>query len=159
LNEEYARFGGRQEYGVDAQLEAMALRDGKKTGGLETPEEQFQLFSGLDRATEVRFLQRTLGEIGEVETFFNTLRREWRKGDLDTLENLLLSPDGDYGGLSPALFRERNLRWMETLDPLLRKEGAVLVVVGVGHVLGKEGLPALLERRGFTVRRVASPAP
>jgi uncharacterized protein YbaP (TraB family) len=154
LNEEYARYGGRDEFGVESQLQQMARRDGKRSSGLETPEDQYQLFSRMDRETEVKFLQMTLDEIGEVETFFDELRKEWRKGNLKALEQLLFREDQGYEKIFDLLIQKRNLQWMETIRSLPEKYGTAMIVVGVGHLVGENGLPSLLKERGFEVERM-----
>jgi uncharacterized protein YbaP (TraB family) len=46
----------------------------------------------------------------------------------------------------------RNRRWLPQIEHLLDAGGG-LVAVGLGHLLGDAGLPALLERAGYRVAR------
>jgi uncharacterized protein len=156
LNEEYARYGGRHEFGVESQLEQMARRDGKGVSGFETSEEQFRLFGQLDRATEVLFLQKALEEIGEVEDFFEALRKQWRRGDLKGLEGLLFNQAEAYSRVFTVLIKERNQRWVEEIESLSGVRTPVMIVVGVGHLLGEGGLPALLGQKGYVVKRLGA---
>ena len=49
---------------------------------------------------------------------------------------------------------DRNLRWAGQIEELLDDEQDYLVVVGTLHLVGPEGLPAMLAARGFEpVRR------
>lgn len=68
----------------------------------------------------------------------------------------------ERGGIAPkpyydVMVRQRNWIWMQTLPPLLDQGGA-FVLVGAGHLPGKDGLIELLKRRGYTVRPIQVPA-
>ena len=54
-------------------------------------------------------------------------------------------------GLYQRLVVKRNRRWADRLADRLRSPGKVVVVVGIGHMVGPDGLPALLRARGFAV--------
>jgi len=58
--------------------------------------------------------------------------------------------------VAPTLFRrlvtERNARWAATLDARLKGRGRTVVVVGVGHLIGPEGLPERLRALGYSVK-------
>jgi hypothetical protein len=57
--------------------------------------------------------------------------------------------------VSPALFERlidgRNHRWVNVLEARLKQPGQVVVVVGVGHLIGPGGVPALLRAKGYEV--------
>jgi uncharacterized protein YbaP (TraB family) len=48
------------------------------------------------------------------------------------------------------LLGPRNARWLPTIERYLAAEGA-FVAVGIGHLLGEAGLPAMLEQAGYRV--------
>ena len=56
-----------------------------------------------------------------------------------------------------ALLTDRNAAWLATLSERLKVPTAdgrpvrIVVVVGVGHLVGTGGVPALLRRKGFRV--------
>ena len=56
---------------------------------------------------------------------------------------------------SPTLFRrlvsDRNARWTLTLDERLKGRGRTVVVVGMGHLIGPDGVPARLRALGYEV--------
>ncbi len=54
-----------------------------------------------------------------------------------------------------ALVASRNAAWLPALEAHLAGGGA-FVAVGLGHLLGPDGLPAKLAARGYTVLRVTS---
>ncbi len=50
--------------------------------------------------------------------------------------------------------RDRNAGWAGQIETLLSARDKPLIAVGAGHLLGADGLPTMLESRGFTIRRV-----
>ncbi|MGE5501094.1 MAG: TraB/GumN family protein [Ignavibacteriales bacterium] len=52
------------------------------------------------------------------------------------------------------MLKNRNEAWARALTVEMRGNGVELVNVGALHMIGKDGLPALLKARGFTVERV-----
>jgi uncharacterized protein YbaP (TraB family) len=53
---------------------------------------------------------------------------------------------------SEALLAERNRRWLPQIERYLAGGGA-FVAVGLGHLLGGAGLPAMLAHAGYAVER------
>ena len=83
---------------------------------------------------------------------FQTLVKAWVDGDIAALEREALAP---LRKSSPELFRrlvtERNARWAQVLDQRLKGHGRTVVVVGVGHLIGPDGVPARLRALGYSV--------
>ena len=156
-NARLAAAGYDAALGVDQQLANWAHRDGRPTAGLESLEEQLLLFKELDLEAQRELFMTTLQELGTVAADTALLVAAWRVGDTAVLEAQL---ERDFAGYEPVrerLVEGRNRAWLADIEALLDEPGVSLVVVGALHLVGPEGLPALLESRGHQVRRVAEP--
>jgi uncharacterized protein len=59
-----------------------------------------------------------------------------------------------FPGLYQILVSDRNRRWMPALEHLLNDDKDYLVVVGVLHLVGKDGLLEMMKARGFKLRQL-----
>ena len=66
----------------------------------------------------------------------------------------LLAEIADYPELYEAIVADRNRNWVNTIDKLLRDEEDYLVIVGALHLIGEDGMPQLLEARGYKVSQM-----
>lgn len=142
--------------GVEQQLTTRAGADGKPIEGLETLEEQLGMLDGLSYPDQARFLELTADEAETIATELDAMLAAWRRADTRALERLLLA---EYERL-PALYRplvtDRNRRWLPRIEALLARSDDTLVVVGAMHLVGPDGLLALLARHGLAPQPVAA---
>ena len=118
----------------------------------ETPREQIEILAGAPMAEQLASLSETLKELEDKPDAFADLVRAWMAGDLKALDREALVP---LRKASPALFRrlvsDRSARWARTLDQRLHGQGRTVVVVGMGHLIGPDGVPARLRALGYRV--------
>ncbi len=122
---------------------------------LETMEEQLSLI--FDMPDENLMLKYTLQDLKNVEKLYTSITTEWKKGDAEALDNLLLKQFETYPELTPVihrLFYDRNIRMTSVIKELLKTEQKYFVVVGAGHLVGKKGIIELLENSGYAVRQL-----
>ena len=150
----FARQGYTSAAGVEQQLTERARRDGKPISGLETAAMQIALLDGLDMNVQRQMLDLTLEEVQEMPQMLDELDDAWRAGDLQRLEALLLEGYRQMPELYTALLVERNRRWVSQIRAWPTTAPPRLVLVGALHVVGEQGLPALLQRAGYTVQRL-----
>ena len=149
-----ARLGADSEpdNGVDrALLDRFA---GRPVAELEGAADQLAIFDRLPERDQRAMLAAVIAEHGDAKDDEQMLARAWIMGDLGRMETtartgLLADP-----ALYDALLAKRNATWLGKIERLLAMRQNPLVAVGAAHMLGRDGLPALLARNGYRVRRI-----
>ncbi len=146
----YKRTGADANSGVEKTLAAVATN--AQRHAFETPAEQIALLSSGDVAEQIASLRETLHEMDERPDEYQALVTAWVSGDVKALDHEALEP---LRKSTPDQFQrlvvERNIRWTQILDQRLKGHGRTVVVVGVGHLIGPDGVPARLRALGYSV--------
>jgi uncharacterized protein YbaP (TraB family) len=150
--------GFEAESGVEGQLLRRASADGKLIDPLETLAQQLDLFDGLPEPEQVAMLDQGLAESAPLGGSIAALETAWRRGDEAALLELLRRSLPEGSQARSRLLSQRNQAWLQGIEARLRRPDDTMVVVGALHLLGEDGLVALLRQRGLVVERVeASP--
>lgn len=140
--------------GADAVITRASHRSAKAVRTFETLEDQVRMFAGLPEAAEVQYLEDVIRDTHRPR-FGPDLQSAWMKGDLARLAPTLVDEmRRDRPDLYAALLRNRNLAWADTLGQRMAGSGVELVNVGALHMIGQDGLPALMAARGYKVERI-----
>lgn len=145
------RIGFNPLYGIEMHMTMKATQDGKTVDGLETVEEQLALLDGLSIEAQNNLLLQTLAEGSNIEEFMDNMIRAWRIGDIDYMEDTILSDMAQYPELYKSIVVDRNRRWVGAIEELLDDDDDYLIVVGALHLIGDDGVPALLSNRGVRI--------
>jgi uncharacterized protein YbaP (TraB family) len=151
--------GARVEAGADLTMTRAARGQDKTIRTFETLEDQARLFASLSEPAEVAYLSQVIHERTEGPRLSlrsdEPMEKAWVDGDLARLGPGLV---GDLKAENPAfydaLLRRRNLAWADTLTGEMSSGRVELVNVGALHMVGPDGLPALLAARGYSVTRI-----
>jgi hypothetical protein len=141
------------DHGVEQVIEQAARQDGKPGCGLETLDEQLAVLDNMPAAEQLEVLLQSLEETKDIEQEMKGLFDAWQNGDEDPLIRELDKEFADYPDLAERLIYARNERWADQIAALLQQPDDVLVVVGALHLVGEQGLPAKLKRRGYRIGR------
>jgi len=150
---ELQKLGFDSAYGVDRHFFEKAQAAGKDIQGLETVEFQLDLFDQLPLSIQEQFLLQTLEDLKNLDTQINDMVKSWTQGNVQELEALLVGMR-DYPGLYQTLVVNRNNDWLPHIEQALQEKHPVFIVVGALHLLGKEGLVAALQEKGYLVEQL-----
>ena len=151
------------------QNAAMAAGDSNSANGIDRalvrgysrPVEEFEgaaaqlaIFDHLPEPAQRALLVAAIERPGDNQANLRKLEQAWAHGDLalvdaETNANFLHNPE-----LRTALLTQRNDAWLARLVSELRQGAHPFVAVGLAHLAGKDGLPALLAARGYKVTRL-----
>ncbi|HYG27006.1 MAG TPA: TraB/GumN family protein [Caulobacteraceae bacterium] len=146
-----ASEGANRSDGVERAIAAEAPKSAEQRA-FETPTEQILFFAEAPEREQVIALEATLRDLLAGKADYSGLVSIWMSGDLGPLQREALDP---MRRKTPVLYRrmvtDRNARWADTIMERLAGSGETVVVVGAAHLVGKDGLPAMLRKRGATV--------
>ena len=147
--------------GADLVMTREARTEAKRIRTFETLEDQARLFANLSEPAEVGYLTEVIRERGDRPRLSlgptpESLQSAWLDGDLGKLGPRLVGEmQRENPAFYEALLKRRNLAWADALTrEMAEGSGVELVNVGALHMVGEDGLPALMAARGFSVTRV-----
>ncbi len=147
------RTGYDAKHGVEQALDSRAKQLGHPHTGLETAAYQIGLFDSLPMDAQQRYFAEVVDKLPSVTDQLGQMVAAWRKGDADTLGQLM-NDEEDDPTLMELLLVNRNKAWASWVKQRLDKPGAVFVAVGAGHLAGPGSLQDQLKAQGLTVERV-----
>jgi len=148
------RIGFDPSRGIEMHLTNKAANDSKNVLGLETARQQIEMLNNLSAAAQREMLLQTLREGGQIEALLDDVIDAWREGDVDYMEETLLSDMAGHGELYSSIVVDRNNNWVRQIDALLDDDDDYLIVVGTMHLVGQDGVPELLRRRGMQIQQM-----
>ncbi len=137
--------------GLDQHFALQASERKMPVTGLETLTEQLEFFNDIKPALQRRFLLQALEEVSHSEQELARLHAAWRDGDMSALAALADKDFAAYPNLRARVLGDRNRRWLPTLEQCLAGNEGCFVVVGAEHMIGPNGLLALLGKKGYRV--------
>lgn len=138
--------------GVDQHYLTLAQQQKKTLKYLEPIEFQLNLLASLGEGREDVFLQHALADVSDTADMMGKALSAWRSGDLTAVEQLVLAPVKAADAQTyQQMFVARNQAWLPQIQALFGNKEQELVLVGLGHLAGTEGVLALLQQAGYQV--------
>jgi uncharacterized protein len=139
--------------GLDKHFYDRAKAAGKGIIGLETAESQIDRLDAMSSDLQEQLLRSSLSEAETTRNSLKTIVSAWRRGDSASLEKTLLTDFKQYPAAYHSLIVERNQNWIPQIDTCLSRPQPCLVVVGAAHLVGPDGLLAMLQRKGYKIEQ------
>ena len=143
--------GFKPELGIDRHFFDRAKEKGLKRQALETLAYQLDRFDQMSAKLQEDLLKATIEDLDTQVTGVKDMVRAWSSGDLATMEKMMLTALTESPELYQRLLLERNQNWVPHVERCLSEKAGCFIVVGAAHLVGKDGLPALLSKKGYKV--------
>jgi uncharacterized protein len=143
--------------GVDVQIRQQFVTAGKPVLGFETADSQLHIFADLSQGEQVALLEAELVTLAKPQTGeapLDSMVDVWMTGDQEKFAAKMRLDTGNTNPFNARLLTNRNKAWAALLAKRLQQPGTSFVSVGALHMLGPDGVPALLAAMGFSVTRV-----
>ena len=151
-------FAQRQGYDPQSGVEAVLERDfrarDKPVHALEKPQQAIAALADQTATAQMALLADTIDQLADGGAVLDAMTEAWRTGDLDTLETLALAPMQQHEDAYQALLVDRNRAWLPQIERVMAGRGRHLIAVGAAHMLGADGLVAMLRARGYAISRL-----
>ena len=139
--------------GVEEELMVEAKKDKKEIQGLETMAFQASVFDSIPYAEQAKELLKTIDSLSSYKKFFDTMIIVYKSQRLNEIEKLFSKSEFGMEENQDMLLNNRNKNWVKQLNVIMKKE-PVFVAVGAGHLVGEQGLIALLRKEGYVLRPI-----
>lgn len=153
----FEKSGYRAQLGIDQHFHTRARAANKTILWLEQPDAHLALFFDMNSALAAQMLRATLEQDSSSGASPEALLQAWRGNDAAALAALAAEFKRRHPPLYERLLAARNRAWMPQLTALLKEPAPHLVIVGAAHLVGPDGLVALLQSQGYQVRPAAKP--
>lgn len=140
---------------IDQYFQDDAKRRGKKVLGLETVEEQAKILLGSPLERQKELLLKSVANEAKTKAEGQKIYDYYIAQNLEQFEKLFSKHEDYTQEEMDKLLKNRNQNWLDQL-PKLMQDQALFIVVGAGHLVGKDGLIKGLKALGYTVTPLAT---
>jgi uncharacterized protein YbaP (TraB family) len=131
---------------------SLAKQQQKDIKGLETIEDQMQVFDNIPDSVEAANILKMIKEYDAQVKQFADMVTVYKQQNINKLY-ASVSSSPDLMQAEDDLLRKRNSNWIPVMEQTM-KEGQSFFAVGAAHLGGDIGVIALLRKAGYKVRAV-----
>jgi uncharacterized protein YbaP (TraB family) len=142
------QLGFQPTSGVEMYFLERARSDGKSVAGLETVRDQIALFEGLSMDAQAEYLVSSLEQAHELPKQVDDMVHAWQRGDTAWFDDQMRSELGRDPALYQSVLAARNRKWIPKIEALLNDDKNYLVIVGTGHLVGRNSVIEMLKKDG-----------
>jgi uncharacterized protein len=121
--------------------------------GLETVKEQFAVFDNISLKQEAAMLMEVINDPDKSQKDFQQLLAAYDREDIPLLEKLSKA-DRRTQKLTKALLDDRNRKWIPKIAKIAKTQ-PTFFGFGAAHLVGKQGVIALLRKAGYSVKPIS----
>ena len=160
VGQEIEKSGFNRSAGVEGYLLQTAARSRKPLRELETADYQLSLFSTLSDAQQEAYLLENIAEIDNGMALKKSagLIEAWGAADAPRIAELTRQlTTGDSVSatfMERTLLGKRNPEMADRIGAMMESGSTPFVGIGLLHLVGDKGVPALLRQHGYQVEKV-----
>jgi uncharacterized protein YbaP (TraB family) len=143
--------GFKPELGIDQHFFDLAKASGMPRDSLETIAYQLDRFDQMSPKLQEDLLKTTMEDLDSEVSGVKEMAQAWSFGNVAEMEQTNIKALKESPELYQRLLVERNHNWVPRIETCLKQKSGCFVVVGAAHLVGSDGLPALLAKQGYTV--------
>jgi uncharacterized protein YbaP (TraB family) len=157
---EIEKHGYHRSNGVEGYLLSAATQQKKPVRELETADYQLSLFASLTDAQQEQYLLENLDDLENGKALRKSagLIDAWSTADAAGIAAMARElTTGDTVSatfMDRTLLRKRNPEMTAHIEAIMRSDQVAFVGIGLLHLVGDDGIPALLRRRGYDVEQM-----
>ena len=136
---------------VEEEIMKLAKENNIAVKGLETMAFQASLFDSIPYEKQATELLQAIDSMEKSKVYFGLMLSAYKNQQLNQIEKFINDPEFGVEENQDILLDKRNKNWIVQLKEIMKKN-SVFTAVGAGHLVGKNGLIALLRAGGFMVR-------
>jgi len=147
------KSGMEMSLGIDKHFLDKAEKAAKRVVEIESADEQMKLVSGIT----AEMLEKSVAASAkqDPEEYGKRLQQTWISGDTGQMEKIMREQTSDAVEFAKAMVEDRNLHMADVAEQFLKGKEQAFLVVGAAHMVGKDGIVSLLQKRGYKVEQVA----
>ena len=152
--------GYRTDLATESYLSAAATEQGKSIVALESADFQLSLFDSLTEKQQEQYLIDNLKDMqsGEMRKNTQELVDAWASANQKAFNHLLAEAQKDHTTSGKffiqVLLGKRNPALADKIEAMLKDQKASFVGIGLLHLIGANGVPQLLAKRGYAVTKL-----
>jgi len=144
-----------KQFGQDAKsyevnMNNIAKENQIETIGLETAQEQMELFDNLSKSEQAEMVMQVIRTFDTYENELNDMQRLYKNQRIDSLYYMVKDEGKNLGPTEVQLLENRNKNWIPKIKKIIKKNNA-FIAVGAAHLYGKEGVIELLKKENYTL--------
>jgi len=144
--------------GIDKHFldKAHSAKTPKKIVEVESADFQLKTLSNLPDNLSDIWMKYTIGEADQSISEDAKVAKLWKEGNSEALAKSMLDFPKEIGKFQRSLLEDRNPHMTDVAEKYLKGNGPCFFVVGAAHLVGPEGVVALLKKRGYTVFQISA---
>ncbi len=153
---ELMHLGFDPGFGLDVHFLSQA-QGRKEVLELESVDYQIELLSGFSDEEQEIFLYSTMMNANIMRKDMDSILEAWKNGDAGGIQSVLeksMRGDADMTSIAEKMFYGRNRDMTSKIERFLKTEKTYFVVVGAGHLVGKDGIVERLKTRGYLIEQL-----